>query len=260
MTQEETLNLQVERLNNTAQDCNEYDGYDCPKCKNKTVVYSIKGGAIVQKDCDCKKIRSVLRNSKNSGLGQLLSRCSFENYTDSEEWQKYIKRQAEKFCSDDSAAWFYIGGQSGCGKTHLCTAIINHYIQQQRQTLYFQWGTQMREFKNVINSPVYTTLFRKYADADVLYIDDFLKVPRGVENNKVSAPTDADIKFAFDLINERIPQTDKITVISSEFSDTDLLAYDEATIGRIKEAAGEYCISVRRAPERNYRFRKHTTV
>ena len=93
-------------------------------------------------------------------------------------------------------------------------------------------------------------MINKYKNAKVLYIDDFLKVKKGEE------PTPADINLAFEILNYRLLDPDKITVISSEKTLLDLLNYDEATMSRIFKAAGRYKINIEKDIKKNYRLKE----
>ena len=80
-------------------------------------------------------------------------------------------------------------------------------------------------------------------NADVLYIDDFLK-------GKVR---DADFNLAFELLNYRYTQPSKRTIISTELDLPALRKIDEALARRIIERSEGYR---RRSPDRNYSYEK----
>ena len=157
--------------------------------------------------------------------------------------------KARRFCNDESGKWFFIGGQTGSGKTHLCTAICGSYIKSGRDVFIMLWAEDAKRLKALVNDAGYQEAIRKYKSVDVLYIDDFLKVKHG-EN-----PTAADISLAFEIINHRLIEGDKITIISSEKGLDEIIDYDEATMSRIYQKAGEYKIYISRDKEKNYRLR-----
>ena len=242
--------LQIQRYNDTCGNLNEYDGYDCQKCKNKGFIAVLdENNTTTLKYCRCQSIREIIRNAKRSGLGNGIANCKFSNFQTAEEWQKEIKQKAIDFCSDDKSKWFYIGGQSGSGKTHICTAITLNYIEQGYNAVYMLWCEDAKRIKSYITDSGYAGALQKYKDAEVLYIDDFLKT-RGKE-----APTTADINLAFELINHRTFDNSKVTIISSEKTLDDLLEYDEATMSRIFEKAGKYKISISSDRKKNYRLK-----
>lgn len=227
---------------------NEIDGYNCDKCKNKGFIWKLDENLFdVRAECECTVIRDSLRRARNSGLGNILTDYSFEKYIAKENWQEKLKNKAQQFCTDDSSKWFFIGGQVGCGKTHLCTAISAHYINSGYELRYMVWVEDSKRIKAVANEPSYQIEINKLKNADVLYIDDFLKV-RGGEQ-----PTSADINLAFEIINHRLMNPDLITIISSEKILDEIAEYDEATMSRIFQLTGEYKFNISKDSNKNYR-------
>lgn len=240
----------VEWFNESEGDLHEEDGYDCKRCKNKGfIAYLSANGEEVWRDCKCKAIRSTLNRAKRSGLGDVLKDYTFDKFEAKDEWQKDLKQKAQEFCKDDNAKWFYIGGQVGCGKTHICTAIAAHYIKAGKELRYMLWAEESKFLKANVNENVYTEKMNEYKNVDVLYIDDFLKVKSG------STPTEADINLAFEIINNRLLSADKITILSSEKELSELLDYDEATMSRIYQRTGLYKFSIGKDKSKNYRLR-----
>ena len=227
---------------------NEIDGYNCDKCKNKGYIWKLDENLLdVRADCECIVVRDSLKRARNSGLGNILTDYSFEKYIAKEVWQEKLKNKAQQFCTDDSAKWFFIGGQVGCGKTHLCTAISNYYINSGYNLMYMVWVEDSKKIKAVANDPSYQTEINKFKNADVLYIDDFLKV-RGGEQ-----PTSADINLAFEIINHRLMNPEQITIISSEKNLDEIAEYDEATMSRIFQLTGDYKFNIGKDKNKNYR-------
>jgi DNA replication protein DnaC len=135
-------------------------------------------------------------------------------------------------------------GQSGCGKTHLCCAVSNKLIEEGAEVIYMVWNNAVKELKrNATDDETYSKLFDKYANAEVLYIDDFFK-------GKI---TEADITIAFEIINYRYNNPDCVTIISSELLLPDLFNVDEAVAGRILERCGENVIQIKPDINKNYR-------
>lgn len=222
------------------------DSYDCSYCLNKGVVWAVRNGEIVECTCpQCCNVRISLKLLKNSGLSDL---C-FDNFTISSDWQKTVFNTVYRFAENSSGKWLYIGGQSGSGKTHLCTAAIRHIIYTcQRYTVLLKWAEVSKELKGMINDPAYSDKMSCYKNADILYIDDFFKVKKG----EYIKP--ADINLAFELIDYRY--CNKLTtIISSEFSLDDIIAADEATGSRIKQMTGSYALNIRADRMKNYRLK-----
>lgn len=240
----------VDSFNASNGDLNEVDGYDCKICKNRGFIARLSAeGEEVLCECKCRTIRATLRRAKRSGLGDILRDYTFDKYVAKEPWQQELKEKAQAFCHDDDAKWFYIGGQVGCGKTHLCTAIAAHYIKAGKELRYMLWAEESKFLKANVNESIYHEKMDEYKNVDVLYIDDFLKVKNG------AVPTDADINLAFEIINHRLIVADKITILSSEKELSELLDYDEATMSRIYQRTGPYKFSIGKDKNKNYRLR-----
>ena len=239
----------VEWYNNSEGNLHLEDGYECSACKNRgDIWYLDEDGNEYCKPCKCQRVRAALKRAKRSGLGDILKEYTFAKYDATEDWQKDIKEKAQEFCKDDAANWFYIGGQVGCGKTHVCTAICAHYIKAGCELRYMLWAEDSKFLKANINEPVYQERMDELKNVDVLYIDDFLKVKSG------AVPTDADINLAFEIINHRL-LNDKITIISSEKQLNEIMEYDEATMSRIYQRAGAYKFSIGKDMNKNYRLK-----
>ena len=251
MSRHDYQQSKVDRYNKSEGNLHEQDGYNCDVCKNKGFIAKLgENDEDVYAICKCQKIRSTLKRAKRSGLGDVIRDYTFDKYNATEDWQKSIKTKAQDFCKDEDARWFYIGGQVGSGKTHLCTAISAHYIKAGREVKYMLWSEDSKRLKALVNEPTYQDEISVFKDVDVLYIDDFLKVRNG------ETPTTADMNLAFEIINNRLLSKDKITIISSEKTLDEILDYDEATMSRIYQNAGRYNISVGRDKSRNYRFKE----
>lgn len=256
LTAEQYEEQQCKWANENSGTLNEEDGYNCDICKNKGVIYFLRENPytgqrdMTVKNCECARIRGTLRRAKASGLNNILTDYTFAKYETMEEWQKGIKSTAEAFCKDDTAKWFYIGGQSGAGKTHICTAIAGYYIKRGKDCRYMLWRDDAVKLKQLVNEyGEYQKVMDEYKNVDVLYIDDMFKSQNGSE------PTRADINIAFELLNNRLMDKEKITIISSEFTIVDALQFDEATIGRIYQNAGKYKIDIPKDIRKNYRLR-----
>lgn len=237
----------------------QISGYDCPVCKNRGYISQVREGGLingvpdytqVNVDCKCRTIRAAIMRMKRSGLENVIKRYTFDAYQAKEPWQQYIKKTAQAFTKEQKGV-FYIGGQSGCGKTHICTAITADFLRHGRAAYYMLWQDEVIKLKgNVTESAEYQRQIQRLKDVEVLYIDDFFK-PVG----DFPKPTAADIRIAYELINYRYNNGNLITIISSERYIKEILEIDEATGGRLIEYAGDYMVNVERQPGRNYRLR-----
>ena len=61
---------------------------------------------------------------EKSGMSEMLKGCTLESFKTKSEWQQAIKNKAIEYIKQDNGDWWYIGGQVGSGKTHICTAIV----------------------------------------------------------------------------------------------------------------------------------------
>ena len=75
----------------------ELKGYDCEICKNKGVVYVVKGGYTVAQECKCMPVRQTLVRMRKSGLEDALGQNTFDTYIAKEPWQERIKKQRLNF-------------------------------------------------------------------------------------------------------------------------------------------------------------------
>lgn len=224
--------------------------YDCPKCKNKGCIAVCKDGYFALSDCDCLQTRKTLKLIEESGLGTLFDTCTFDKYETSEDWQANILEKAKQFVQEQNK-WFYIQGNSGCGKTMICTAIVKELILKGKQARYMMWVDESGKLKQAkANNPdEYQTFVRELKEAEVLYIDDFLKV------GKNETPTTADINLAFEILNYR--SANKLTtLLSSERTIGEVIALDEAVGSRIAELTKPYYyLVVSKDIKKNYRLK-----
>ena len=220
-----------------------FDIYDCKICKNKNFVAFLGSqNTFTLKPCSCMKIRMSLRAIQKSGLCDELRTKTFENYQVSTAWQNTCKSIAIKYVNQNSNAWLFAGGQSGAGKTHLCTAVCNELLEMGKSVKYILWREITQKLSSNKFSEEYQNILKNISEAEVLYIDDFLKSQK---------PKD-EINWAIDIIYARC-KTRKSTIISSEFLIDDLKQLDEATAGRIAERSNGFKIQITKNPERNYR-------
>ena len=262
LTQQEHEQLKADFYNASEGDMHEADGYDCRVCRNKgyisRVVQNPMYGYFCEQltPCKCWRVRSAINKLARSGLKNAVKAYTFEKYETPDAWQKHIKDTAMRFCQDSGNSWFFIGGQSGAGKTHICTAIAVHYIRQGMEARYMLWRDEIVRIKALVNEhEEYTKIMQDLKTVPVLYIDDLFKT--GESHDKQARPTTGDINAAFEIINHRYSNPGLITIISSEKTLPELLEIDEATAGRIAERSktGGYCVNLKKDSKRNWRLR-----
>lgn len=233
-------------------------GYDCPKCKNRgNIAIPKEDGGISIRECDCMRIRRCVWEMEKSGLKNIIREKTFEAYNDAEPWQKPLKAGAEAY-AENPAGWLLFCGQSGSGKTHLCTAVCRHRLLAGDEVRYMPWREKISEIKGMsLDNERRAEILKGFKSAQILYIDDFYKTGKAADGS--SNPTGADIGIAFEIINHRyinhLP-----TIISTEKTPQDLVEIDEATGSRIIEMAGNNVYEISKDPKRNYRLRGVVTV
>ncbi len=219
--------------------------YFCAKCKDT--------GYIETKMCDCMKLELVKLGYKNSGLGSLLEKQSFHNFTldyykgdDRETMQanyQICRGYASEFASD-SGSLLMIGG-TGLGKTHLSTAIAREVIKKGFDVQYvtaqnlisdFNYERFRKSFSD--NTPAKTD---RYFECELLIIDDF----GTEESNQFSAAT------FYNLINTRSNKS-LPTIINTNIRQNAIVErYTERIASRL---FGEYTVLV--FPGRDIRMQK----
>lgn len=216
------------------------DVLECPVCENRGYVpFKNEDGAWIARECKCMPERRAIRRLKRSGLYDAVKRYTFGAYETPDSKRENIKRLAEQFAAADTG-WFFIAGQSGSGKSHICTAICAE-LMKRNNLQYILWRDTTAKLKAAVtDAEEYEAGISPLKKVPVLYIDDFLK-------GKV---TDADLNLAFEILNARYNDSRKRTIISTERSIYEIMALDEALGGRIYERSKGFCIE---APNENWR-------
>lgn len=240
----------VESANNTPGTLTDYD---CPKCKNRGYFFALtEDGYRYSIRCDCMAIRESLRNLEQSGLKNSVRKMTFQAFDAKEPWQKAAKEGVEAYARDGEG-WLLLSGQSGCGKTHLCTAVCRQRLLEHIPVQYMPWREETAKLKAMsLDAENREALLSKFQKAPLLYIDDLFK-PCG-DLDGFGKPSAADVGLAFQLINYRyinhLP-----TLISTELLPDELLQVDQAVGSRILEMAGSHVYSFSREEKKNYRLR-----
>ena len=254
--------FKVDGLNNTVGSRNLEDGYECHTCKNKGFVAKLienPDGTYSHcfADCKCVEVRNSIMRMKRSGLKDIIKDYTFDKFEDTEPWQKAIKEAAMEYVKEQEG-WFFLGGQSGAGKTHLCTAICREFLLAGKRVRYMLWRDDIVKIKGAVtDSEEYCKMIDEFKRVDVLYIDDLFKTGKDMYNT-VQKPTAADVNVAFEIINFRYNNPGLLTIISSELSEDELIDIDEAIGGRIYERAKAFTIGKDR--KRNYRIKRAVTI
>ena len=254
LTREEYEQKKVDSYNASKGNLADIDGYNCTLCHNKGDIQYIKGGYVYTKSCSCIDTRKAIANMKKSGLENIIRDYTFDRFEAKEDWQINLKEKAQAYLKDMDDSWFFVGGNPGSGKTHICTAICRDFLLKGKRVKYMLWKEESTILKAVINEPeVYTSRIEKLKQVDILYIDDFLKPLKSREGN-ITPPTTADVNLAFEILDYR-KNANLRTIISSERFIGEIIGIDEATGSRILEKTkNKYFINIKRDKSRNHRL------
>lgn len=221
------------------------DSKHCTKCRGRGDYMEVfwQDGIPYEaiKKCECSGAVENERRLQNSGLTSMKN-LKFDNYYVDHEWQRKIKDLAEENAS--IREWFYIGGQVGSGKTHICSAICNYIMEHGGQVKYSIWTDDIQELKGFEQDV--KEKINKLKTVEVLYIDDLYKGRTTLKDNEQA--------ITFQILNYRYNNNLK-TIISSERTIQELLTVDEATASRIKQKSGKYLATVDRQRDRNLRLK-----
>lgn len=238
---------------------NERDGYNCPLCRNKGNVLEIdiRDGVekAVFKICQCMEIRKTLSRMQRSGRADVLDKFTFDRFIVENDFQRKLKEAALAYVKAGKG-WFFLGGQSGCGKSHLGAAIFREFLLAGKSARYMAWREDATRLKKLLgqDNMSYCEEVDKLKATSVLCIDDLFKTGKA-DGNQMQQPTPADINLAFEIFNFRANHPELLTIISTECTISQLIEIDEAMAGRIAENSRPYLFSIRPDRTKNYRLR-----
>lgn len=185
--------------------------FECPICSDEG--YDNSG-----KMCKCMKRALALATYDSSGIGKLISKQSFDNfsfkyYKSGRERENitdiydYAKEYAEIFSSKTSENLLFCG-TTGLGKTHLSTAVAKTVIDSGFDVVYVTAQKMFDDFEFEKFSKSYSDtrgeLTDRYFDCDLLIIDDL-----GTEMS-----TTFTVSCLYNLVNTRI-NTEKPMIINT---------------------------------------------
>ena len=182
LTVEQVMQRRADRYNASVGKLNATsNGYSCQKCKNRGYMEILRksGGGVFEQfvECDCMPIRRSIWRIMDSGLAESMRTQKLKTFKATEPWQQTMLDKAQEYVQvgAEQGAWFYVGGQSGCGKTHLCTGIARELLYKGMELYYVVWEQTSKELKAIVNDPDFGTRIGKLEQAKVLYIDDLFK-------------------------------------------------------------------------------------
>lgn len=155
--------------------------YECSECLDTGFV---KNG---EKLCTCMRRALILAGYETSGIGPLLERQSFDNfslqyYTDPADKKRMeqvldtVRRYVELF-SDEKSQNMLFFGQTGLGKTHLSSAVAKKLIDRGFDVLYetaqnLFGDFEDEKFNRAYNTGVEERKTDRFFSCDLLIIDD----------------------------------------------------------------------------------------
>ena len=235
--------LQKERDRYNARKLPQTDVIDCERCGNKGMYMVEENGYNVLAKCNCYSIRESDLNKNRSALAMVQDKFTFDKWKITDEVSKIVYDTALDYVNNyDGESWFYVGGQVGSGKSHICSAIIFKLMEQSHVGSYHRWHEIIKELKAIMNTKEYNERMHYYKTTNLLYIDDFLK-----------NASESDMNIAFEIIQGRVDRS-KSTIISSEKFLQEIT--DEAISSRIKQMCGKYLVHIGRNSSRNFRTKE----
>ena len=193
----------------------------------------------LEEDTKRKLMARTERLLKESGLSEAIKSKNFDSFTTQYEWQNKAKQLAMRY-ADNPQRWFAACGQSGSGKTHLCTAIAGKLLGDGIPVHYMLWRQDLLRATGY-DGEEYR---RELRNCSVLYIDDLFK----------GGISPAQIQLAFDILDARY-RKQKRTIISTEYNLGELAEIDEAIAGRIRQMTRGALCDIKKDASRNWRTR-----
>jgi DNA replication protein DnaC len=224
-------------------------GERCTNCKNKGYIALVKDAFAVLQPCKCMKAREAVQNIARSGLKNVIDYYTFDTFETDNPIAEGMKQTAMKFLKSPDA-WMYMGGQVGCGKTHICTAVCGELLRAGKQVVYMLWKDEATKLKALVNEPEYEDEIGKYKFCEVLYIDDLWKPVKMKDGDGL---TGADVRLLFEIINSRYAGR-RQTIISSERLLSDIIEIDGATGSRIYQMAKGFTVGIPYGKGKNRRL------
>lgn len=232
-------------------------GINCPFCGNKGSLLRWNRDTQQREayNCECLNTVNSLLRLDRSGVVKNWQDKTFESYHDTEPWQQLMKSRIRKYVDDDARGWLLVTGQSGCGKTHLCTASFVSLAKMGYSCRYTRWVDIMGKLDAAYyNKDEYDRLLRPLQQCSVLYLDDLFKKRHGEE------PTQKEFDHTYRLLDARYQNSDALTIISTEWTLEKIVDFDEALGGRIRERCGKHIVQIKREVGRNYRLKKYELI
>lgn len=190
--------------------------FSCEKCNDT--------GYVGRSECTC--FKKLLTEALAENCGFDLTNITFETCT---KVDKKILSVVQKFCNKyDNRKYcnILLSGNVGTGKSYLCQAMANFFIQKELYTLFasaYQLNNDLLKYHTTFDENK-ASYIDKYIDCDVLFIDDL-----GIEPILKNVTKE----YLLIIINERMREN-KLTIISTNLSPESIMdRYEERIYSRL---------------------------
>ena len=226
------------------------DGYNCPICKNRGYLIRFQDGEKHTPACSCMNKRVAYKRMRKMGLFDCAERYTFEQYEAAEPWQERLKQTAMDYVQaclntpqNQPLPWLYLAGQPGCGKTHLCHAVLMALAERFRPhaVSYPEWYRDVSA--SAMDKRERDEAIRPCKDSEVLFMDDLFRS---------HSPTNAEIQTVFEVVNHAYGSNRRAIIFSSEMPLEQVLKKNEGLGRRMAERCGKFTASIRCEKGRNY--------
>ena len=230
------------------QSCGEDDktGIQCDACNNRgRIAFLSEEGRFTIRPCKCSGARLTVARLQAQDLYEASKKKTLDNFQTATDTQRVLKSLVQRYIAEQEPKWLLLCGQSGTGKTHLCTAaFVQLSFDRGIDGRYLLWNSDGRRIKATAKEGD-DRLLNDFKKCSLLYIDDLLKCKRDSE------PSDADVRLAFEILDYRYSHNLR-TIISTEMSLDDLHYLDEAIHRRVYEMCDPYIGNIGRDPTKIY--------
>lgn len=231
---------------NQGQGKDDGTGIQCGDCNNRgNLAFLDESGFFTVRPCKCAGTRLTVLRLQRQGLYEAAKSKTLPAFRTDTEMRKTLKILVRNFLNEKESRWMILCGQSGTGKTHLCTAaFVRLSFERGVDGRYLQWISDGRRMKAAAKDGD-EQMLNDFKNCKLLYIDDLFKCKRDSE------PSDADIRLAFEILDYRYSHK-LMTIISTEMMLEDIRDLDEAIYRRIHEMCGCYIGNIGRDPNKCY--------
>lgn len=227
---------------NRSQGEDDGTGIQCDSCNNRgDSAFLNEDGFFTLRPCKCAGTRLTVSRLQKQGLFEIAKKKTLPSFRTDTDTQRALKGLVARFIKEPEPRWMILCGQSGAGKTHLCTAaFVRITLDRGLDGRYLMWNSDGRRIKAAAKEGD-EQLLNDFKRCALLYIDDLFKCKRDAE------PSDADVRLAFEILDYRYNHK-LMTIISTEMPLEDIRYLDEAIFRRIHEMCGPYIGNIGKDP------------